>query len=131
MARSGRQIPKHDDGKNESDSSRVKPTQFDLVTISQIINMIEMENFRHCKTFESVMSDLRNMWIEGIRELENTHMHCKNNDENNNEMDGVEVIYLCSVRQSKNDASVKGKESTKQENQDNSKYDTADKMEVE
>ena len=50
----------------------------DLVIISQIINMIEMDNFWHCKTFESVMSDLRNMWTEEIRELENTHMDCTN-----------------------------------------------------
>ena len=57
------------------------------VIISQIINMIELDNFWHCKTFESVMSDLWNMWMEGIRELENMHMHCMNNDKNNNEMD--------------------------------------------
>ena len=77
------------------------------------------------------MSNLWNMWTEGIRELENTHMHCTNNDENNNEMDGVEVIDLCSVSQSKNDAFVEGKESTKQESQDKSKHDAVDKMEVE
>ena len=47
------------------------------------------------------MINLRNMWTEGIRELGNVHMHCTNNDENNNEMDGVEVIDLCSVSQSK------------------------------
>ena len=58
-------------------------------------------------------------------------MHCTNNDENNNEMDGVEVIDLCSVSQSKYDAFVEGKESTKQESQDKSKHDAADKMEVE
>ena len=77
------------------------------------------------------MSDLQNMWTEGMRELENTHMHCTNNDENNKEMDGVEVIDLCSVSQSKNDAFSEGKESTKQESQDKSKHDAADKMEVE
>ena len=58
-------------------------------------------------------------------------MHCTNNDENNNEMDGVEVIDLCSVSQSKNGAFSEGKESTKQETQDKSKYDATDKMEVE
>ena len=100
--------------------------KYDPVIISQIINM-----FWHHKMFESVMSDLRNMWTEGIRELENTHMHCTNNDENNNEMDGVEVINLCSVSQSKNDAFVEGKESTRQESQDKSKLDAVDKMEVE
>ena len=105
--------------------------KYDPVIISQIINMIKMVNFWHCKTFESVMSDLQNMWTEGIRELENTHMHCMNNDKNNNEMDGVEVISLCSVSQSKNDVFVEGKESTKQESQDKLKHDAADKMEEE
>ena len=76
--------------------------KFYLVIISQIINMIKSDNFCHCKTFESVMSDLWNMCVEGIQELENAHMHCTNNDENNNEMDGVEVIDLCSVSQNKN-----------------------------
>ena len=41
-----------------------------LVIISQIINMIELDNFWHRKTFESVTSDLQNMWTEGIRDLE-------------------------------------------------------------
>ena len=58
-------------------------------------------------------------------------MHCTNNDENNNEMDGVEVINLCSVSQSKNDTFSEGKESAKQGSQDKSKYDATDKMEVE
>ena len=105
--------------------------KYDPVIISQIINMIKTDNFWHRKTFESVMSNLRNMWTEGMRELENTHMHCTNNDENNNEMDGVEVIDLCSVSQSKNDAFSEGKESTKQESQDKSKHNAVDKMEVE
>ena len=85
--------------------------KFHLVIISQIINMFESDNFWHHKTFESVMSDLWNMWTEGIRELENSRMYCTNNDENNNEMDGVEVIDLCSVSKSKNDTLYKGKES--------------------
>ena len=58
-------------------------------------------------------------------------MHCTNNDKNNNEMDGVEVIDPCSIGQSKNDALVEGKESTKQESQDKSEHNAADKMEVE
>ena len=105
--------------------------KYHLVIISQIINMIESDNFWHCKTFESVMSDLQNMWMEGIQELENAHMRCTNNDKNNNEMNGVEVIDLCSVSQSKNDTCSEGKESAKQENQDKSKHDGTDKMEVE
>ena len=105
--------------------------KFHPVIISQIINMIKSDNFWHHKTFESVMSDLRNMWAEGIQELENVHMYCTNNNENNNEMDGVEVIDLCSVSQSKNDTFSDGKESAKQESQDKSKHDRTDKMEVE
>ena len=49
--------------------------KFHQVIISQIINMIESDNFWHRKTFESVMSDLWNMWTEGIQELENAHSH--------------------------------------------------------
>ena len=105
--------------------------KFNPVIISQIINMIESDNFWHRKTFESVMSDLRNMWVEGIRELENAQTHCTNNDENNNEMDGVEVIDLCSVSQRKNETFSEGKESARQENQDKSKHDGTNKMEDE
>ena len=100
------------------------------VIISQIINMIKLDNFWHRKTFKSVMSDLWNMWTEGIQELENSRMYCTNNDENNNEMDGVEVIDLCSVSQSKNDTLSEGKESAKQESWDKSKHDGMDKMEA-
>ena len=105
--------------------------KYDPVIISQIINMIEADNFWHRKTFESVMNDLQNMWMEGIQEMENAHMHCTNNDDSNNEMDGVEVVDLWSVSQNKNETFVQGKESTKQESQDKSKHDATDKMEVE
>ena len=101
------------------------------VIISQIINMIELDNFWHRKTFKSVMSDLQNMWTEGIQELENSRMYCTNNDENNNEMDGVEVINLFSVSQSKNDTLSEGKESAKHESWDKSKHNGTDKMEAE
>ena len=70
------------------------------------------------------------MWTEGIQELENSCMYCTNSDENNNEMDGVEVIDLCSVSQSKNNTLSEGKESAKQENWDKSKHDRTDKMEA-
>ena len=40
--------------------------KYNPVIISQIINMIESDNFWHRKMFESVMSDLRNMLMEGI-----------------------------------------------------------------
>ena len=93
------------------------------VIISQIINMIESDNFWHRKTFESVMSNLQNMWSEGIQELENARMRCTDNDKNNNEMDRIEVIDLCSVSQCGNDTISEGKESAMQESQDKSKHD--------
>ena len=103
--------------------------KYDLVIISQIINMIETDGFWHHKTFESVLSNLRNMWTEGIRELENASMYCTNNAKNDAEKDGAEVIDLCSICQNKNEACDKGKESAKHENQDKTKSDATDRME--
>ena len=97
------------------------------VIISQIINMIESDNFCHYQTFESVKSDLRNMWSEGIQELENAHMRCTDDDENNNEIDRIEVIDLCSVSRCGNDTISEGKESAMQESQDKSKHDETNK----
>ena len=107
----------------ESDLHRYHP-----VIISQIINMIESDNFCHHKTFESVKSDLRSMWSEGIQELENACMCCTDDDENNNEMDGIEMIDLCSVSWCRNDTISEGKESTMQESQDKSKHEEINKM---
>ena len=101
--------------------------RYHLVIISQIINMIESENFCHYQTFESVKSDLRNMWSEGIQELENARMRCTDSDENNNEMDGIEVIDLCSVSRCGNDTISEGKESEMQESQDKSNHDETNK----
>ena len=97
------------------------------VIISQIINMIESDNFYHYQTFESVKSDLRNMWSEGIQELENARMRCTDGDENNNEMDRIEVIDLCSVSRCGNDTISEGKESAMQESQDKSNHDETNK----
>ena len=101
--------------------------QYHPVIISQIINMIESDNFCHHKTFKSVKSDLRNMWSEGIQELENVRTRCTDDDKNNNEMDIIEVIDLCSVSRCGNDTISEGKESTMQESQDKSKHDETNK----
>ena len=97
------------------------------VIISQIINMIESDNFCHHQTFESVKSDLRNMWSDGIQELENARIHFTDGDENNNDMDGVEAIDLCSVSRCGNDTISEGKESALQESQDKWKHDETNK----
>ena len=101
--------------------------QYHPVIISQIINMIESDNFCHHKTFKSVKSNLRNMWLEGIQELENACTHCTDDDENNNEMDEIEVIDLCSVSRCRNDTISEGKESTMEESQDKSIHDETNK----
>ena len=54
-------------------------------------------------------------------------MRCTDDDENNNEMDGIVVIDLCSVSWCRNDAISEGKESAMQENQDKSKHNEMDK----
>ena len=101
--------------------------QYHLVIISQIINMIESDNFCHHKTFESVKSNLWNMWSEGIQELDNVRTRCTDDDKNNNEMDGIEVIDLCSVSWCGNDTISEGKESAMQESQDKSKHNETNK----
>ena len=101
--------------------------QYHPVIISQIINMIVSDNFCHHKTFESVKSNLRNMWSEGIQELENAHTRCTDDDENSNQIDEIEVIDLCSVSQCGNDTTSEGKESAMQESQDKSKHDETNK----
>ena len=58
-------------------------------------------------------------------------MHCTTNAENDAEMDGVEVIDLCSASQNKNEVHGEGKESTKQESQEKMKPNTMDRMEDE
>ena len=105
--------------------------KYDLVIISQIIKMIKTDIFWHHKMFKSVLSNLWKMWMEGIHILENASMYCTNNPENDDEMDGVEVIDLCSVSQTKNEARGKGKESAKQESQDKTKSDATNRMEDE
>ena len=103
--------------------------KYDLVIMSQIIKMIKTDIFWHHKTFKSVFSNLRNMWTEGIHELENTSMYCTNNTKNDNEINGVEVIDLCRISQTKNEACGKGKESAIQESQDKTKSDPTNRIE--
>ena len=105
--------------------------RYDLVIISQIMQMIETDVFWHHKMFESIMSNLWKMWTEGIHELENTSMYCTENAENDDEMDGVEVIDQCSVSQTKTKAHDNGKESAKQESQDKTRSNATDRTEDE
>ena len=73
------------------------------------------------------MSNLRNMWSEGIQKLENARTRCTDDDENNNEMDGIEAIDLCSASRCGNDTISEKKESAMQESQDKLKHDETNK----
>ena len=68
----------------------------DLVVISHTIQMIEVDNFWHHKTFEAVLANLQRSWDEEIHEQENEVLHCTENDETNGKLDEKEVINLCS-----------------------------------
>ena len=50
--------------------------------------------------------------------------HCTENSEINDEMDGLQVIDLCSESQTKNSELHEGNKSTKQESQDKMKTNT-------
>ena len=59
--------------------------------------------------------------------MENARTGCTDDDENNNEMDKIEVIDLCSVSQCRNDMISEGKENAIQESQHKSKHDETNK----
>ena len=69
--------------------------KYDPMIISQIIQMFEVDNYWHQKTFKSVLTDLQRMWNEGNHEQEDVSMYCTKNSKMDNKMDGVEVIDLC------------------------------------
>ena len=66
----------------------------DLVVISHTIQMIEVDNFWHLTTFGAVLTDLCRRWDEEIHKQKDMSMHCTENGEINNELDGKEVIDL-------------------------------------
>ena len=74
----------------------------DPVIISQIMQMIEVDNFWHQKTFGAVLTNLWRRWDERIHKQKDVSTHCMENSEINGEMDGVEVIDLCSESKTKN-----------------------------
>ena len=92
--------------------------KYDLVIISQIMQIIEADHFWCLETFEAVLTNLWRRWDEQIHEQKDMSTHSMENSEINDEMDRVEVIDLCSESQTKNSELHEGKESTKQESQD-------------
>ena len=101
----------------------------DLVVISEIIQMIEVDNFWHLKTFEAVLTDLQRRWDEVIHEQKDVSMHCTENSKINDEMDGKEVVDLCGENRTTTSELHDREESTKQERQDKMKSKTITRME--
>ena len=101
----------------------------DLVVISQIIQMIKVDNFWHQETFEVVLINLWRRWDEVIHEQKDMSTYCTENSKINDEMDGKEVIGLCSKKQTTTSELHDGEESTKQERQDKMKSKTIARME--
>ena len=64
----------------------------DPVVISHTIQMIEVDNFWHLKTFEVVLTNLWRRWDEEIHKHEDEFLHCTENDKTNGELDEKEVF---------------------------------------
>ena len=91
--------------------------------------MIEVDNFWHLKTFEAVLTNLWRRWDEVIHKQKDVFMHCTENSKINDEMDGIELIDLCSKTQTNTGEIHDGEESTKQGSQDNMKSKTIARLE--
>ena len=91
--------------------------------------MIEVDKVWHLKTFEAVLTDHRRRWDEVIHEQKDVSMHCTENSKTNEEMDGIEVIDLCSKNQTKTSEFHDSEESTKQESKDKMKSKTITRLE--
>ena len=83
----------------------------------------------HLKTFEAVLTDLQRRWDNVVHEQKDVSTHCTESGETNDEMEGIEVIDLCSENQTKNSDFHDGKENTKQESWDKMKSKTIARME--
>ena len=102
----------------------------DLVVISHIIHMIEVDNFGHHKTFEVVLADLRRSWDKEIHRHETEFVHCTENDKTNGELDEKEVIDLCSESQTTSSEICNEEESRKQESHDTEESKTITRLKV-
>ena len=91
--------------------------------------MIEVGNFWHLKTFGAVLTNLQRRQDEEIHEQKDVPMHCTENGEINNELDGKEVIDLCSENWTTTSELHDGEESIKQKSQDTVKSKTITRLE--
>ena len=75
------------------------------------------------------LTKLQRRWDDVIHEQKDMSTHCTENSEINNEIDGREVIDLCSENQTTTSELHDGEESTKQESQDKMKSKTIARLE--
>ena len=68
----------------------------DLVVILYTIQITEVDNFGHLKTFGAVLTDLCRRQDEEIHEQKDMYLHCTENGKTNGELDEKEVIDLYS-----------------------------------
>ena len=101
----------------------------DPVGISHTIQLIEVYNFWHLKAFGVVLTDLRRRWDKVIHKQKDVSMHCTENGEINDELDGKEVIELCSENWTTASDLHNGEESTKQKCRDTMKSKTITRLE--
>ena len=101
----------------------------DLVVISHIIHMIEVDNIWHQKTFEVVLADLWRSHDEEIHKQENKALHCTENDKTNRKLDEKEVINLCSESWTTTSEIYEGEESKKRESCDTEERKTITRLE--
>ena len=96
----------------------------DPVVISHTIQMIEVDNCWHLKTFEVVLTNLRRRQDKLIHEQKDMSMHCTENGEINDELDGEEVIDQTTTSEFHDE-----EESTKQKSQETMKTKTITRLE--
>ena len=82
----------------------------DLAVISHTIDMIEIDNFWHQKTFEAVLANLQRNHDKETHRQENETLHCTVNEKTHEEIDEKDVINLCSESQATTSEHWKGKE---------------------
>ena len=85
----------------------------DPIVISHTIQMIEVDNFWHLKTFEAVLTNHQRRQDKEIHEQKDKSLHCTENNKTNGEVDEKEVIDLCRESQTTTSEIYNGEESRK------------------
>ena len=101
----------------------------DPVVISHTIQMIEAYNFQHLKLFVAVLTDLWRRQDNEIHQQKDESLHGTENCKTDRELDGKEVIDLCSESWTTTSKIHNGEESRKQESRGKKESKTIAKLE--